>query len=140
MDATLKLPILTKNQLKYLQRARNELSKAGVSFDSGYDLREGIFEWKLDWSLKGAKITDKKELVFDSKQTEKIKYIINAEDKLKQGQLYFNSKLDKENRIVWDLNEIRGAELVIRKTRKESTEGVKKVKPKLKIYRKGETE
>ena len=65
MKATLKLPILSEKQLKYLQEARSELTKAGVTFDTGYDLKEGIFDWELDWSLEGAELTDKKELIFD---------------------------------------------------------------------------
>lgn len=121
MNATLKIPILSEEQLKHLQKAERELLKAGVSFDTGYDLVNHVRDWELDWSLEGAKLTDKKELVFDSQKIKTSKYIMNAEDELRQVEVYFDSRLDDKDRIVWELNELYRAELVIRKPRKEPT-------------------
>ena len=132
MNATLKIPILSMEQLKHVQKAMSELLKAGVSFDTGYDLVDHIRDWELDWSLEGAKLTEKNELVFDSQKIRTTKHIMNAEDELKQPEVYFDSRLDDKDRIVWELDKLQGAELVIRKPRKEPTEGVKEVKPKLK--------
>ena len=139
MKTTLKIPILSEEQLKHLQKARSELTKAGVTFDSGYDLRENIFDWELDWSLENAELLENKTLQFNVYTTKKVKYIMNAEDELKQAEVYFDSRLDDKDRIIWELDELQGAELVIRRSRKEPSKGVKKVKPKLKppfnIYR-----
>ena len=126
MEATLKIPIITEERLKHLQKARSELTKAGVIFDSGYDLRENILDWELDWSLEGAKLTDKKELFFNSRKIKTSKYIMNAEDELRQAKVFFDSTLDSEYRIVWKLDELQGAKLKIRKPRKEPNE----IKPK----------
>jgi hypothetical protein len=140
MNVTLKIPILSDEQLKHLQKARSELTKAGVTFDSGYDLIESIFDWELDWSLEGAELLEDKTLQFNVYTIKKVKHIMNAEDELKQAEVYFDSRLDNKDRIIWELENLHGAELVIRKPRKEPTEGVKKVTPKLKppfnIYRK----
>ena len=140
MNATLKLPIMSENQLKYLKEARDKLSKAGVTFDTEYDLKEGIFDWEFDWSLENAELLENKTLQFNVYTDEKVKHIMNAKNKLKKASVFFDSKLDDEDRIVWELNEIRGAELVIRKTRKGHSKSVKVVKPNLKvpynIYRK----
>ena len=131
MFAKLKLPILSENQLKYLQEARSELTNAGITFNTGYDLKEGIFEWELDWSLKGAELTDENELIFDSEVG--IKYIKNAEKKLKQGQIYFNTGFsDIKDKIVWDLSEIRGGELKPRKEYSKNTKRRRKLKLPLK--------
>ena len=139
MYAKLKIPILSEEQLKHLQKARNLLLKAGVSFDTGYDLRKNIFDWELDWSLEGAELLENKILQFNVYAIKKAKYIINAEDELRQAEVYFDSRLDNEDRIIWEFGKLHGAELVIRKTRKEPTEGVKEGRPKLKppfnIYR-----
>ena len=51
---------LTKEQMKHLHKAESELSKAGVSFDTGYDFGEKRRDWEFDWSLKGARVTIKK--------------------------------------------------------------------------------
>ena len=132
MYAKLKLPIQTEKQLKYLQEARSELIQAGVAFDTGYDLKEGIFEWELDWSLKGAELTDESELIFDSEVG--TKYIKNAEKKLKQGQIYFNTEFsENKDKIVWDLSEIRGAELKPRKEYSKNTKRRRKLKLLLKL-------
>lgn len=143
MKATLKLPILSDEQLKHLQKARSELIKAGVTFDSGYDLIENIIDWELDWSLEGAKLTEENKLVFDSERNEDIKYIMNAEDELKQAEVFFDSRLDKEDRVIWELDKLNGAELKVRKPRKEFTGDIKEAKSNLKpsfnIYKKGES-
>jgi len=39
---------------EYLQQAELLLSKAGVSFDTGFG--GGVRDWELDWSLHGASI------------------------------------------------------------------------------------
>ena len=47
---------LTDEQKEHLFKAEKELSKAGVSFDTGYDFKEKRRDWEFDWSLKGAKV------------------------------------------------------------------------------------
>lgn len=131
MESILKLPILSEEQLKYLQKARSELTKAGVIFDSGYDLVNNIFDWELDWSLENAELLENKTLQFNVYTDKKIKHIMNAEDELKQAEVFFDSKLDEKDKIVWELNDLQGAELIIRKPRKELSESVKKAIPKL---------
>ena len=116
MYAILKIPILSKEQWKNIQKARGELIIAEIYFDSGYDLRKGILDWKLDWSLEGAELTEKKELVFYQKRVKTTKYIINAEDELKQAGIYFDSRRDNKDRIVWELDNVYGAELIRRKS------------------------
>ena len=133
MEATLKIPILSETQLKHVQKAMSELFKADVTFDTGYDLVNNIRDWELDWSLENAKLLENKTLHFNVYTDKKIKYIMNAEDELKQAEVFFDSRLDNEDRVVWELNELHGAELVIRKPRKEPSKGVKKVRPKLKL-------
>ena len=133
MDATLKIPILTDTRLKHLKKAQSELTKAGVTFDSGYDLEEDIIDWELDWSLKNAKVIIRPELVFDSQKVKTREHIMNAENELAEAGVYFISDSGYIDRIIWKLDELDGAELVIRKPRKEPSEGVRKVKPKLKL-------
>lgn len=132
MNATLKIPILSEEQLKHIRKAEKELLELDIYFDTGYDLVKNIRDWELDWSLEGAKLTDRMELVFDSQNIKTSKYIMNAEDELRQAEVYFDSRFNIEDRIVWELNELQGAELVIRKPREESTEGVKEIRPNLK--------
>lgn len=134
INATIKIPILSEEQLKHLQKARSELTNAGVTFDSGYDLKENIFDWELDWSLEGGKLTEEKDLVFDSKGMKEVKHIMNAEDELKQAEVYFDGAYsDNKEAVVWLFENLHGAELVIRKPRKEPTKGVKEYRPKLKL-------
>jgi len=45
---------LTKKQMEHLFKAERELSKAGVSFDTGYDFEDKRRDWEFDWALKGA--------------------------------------------------------------------------------------
>jgi len=117
MEATLKIPILSEMQLKHLQKAMSELTKAIVTFDSGYDLVNNIFDWELDWSLEGGELLENKILQFNVYTIKKAKYIMNAEDELKQAEVYFDSRLDDEDRIIWELDKLHGAELIIRKPR-----------------------
>ena len=139
MNTTLKISILSMEQLKHVQKAMSELLKAGVSFDTGYDLVNHVRDWELDWSLENAEMLENKTLQFNVYTDKKVKHIMNAEDELKQAEVFFDSRFDKEDRIIWEFDKLQGAELVIRKPRKEPTEGVKEVKPKLKppfnIYR-----
>ena len=51
---------LNKVQMEALFNAERELSKAGLSFDTGYDFGEKRRDWEFDWSLKGAKVFCKK--------------------------------------------------------------------------------
>jgi len=49
----------TDEQLKHIYNAEAELTKAGITFDSGSDIDgEKITsrDWELDWSLKGARL------------------------------------------------------------------------------------
>lgn len=49
----------TKEQLKHIYRAEDELAEAGVSFDVGKSFEDDKVlsrDWELDWSLKGAEI------------------------------------------------------------------------------------
>ena len=47
---------LTPKQMMHLNRAEVELSRAGISFDTGYDFKEDRRDWEFDWSLKGANL------------------------------------------------------------------------------------
>ena len=114
MNATLKLPIHSEEQLKHLQRARDELNKNSITFDTGYDLIKNTFDWELDWSLKGALLSKEKELVFNQQKIEAFKYIMNAEDELRQAGVYFDAMLNSDDRIVWLFKNLYGAKLVIR--------------------------
>jgi len=53
-------PPMDKKQIKHLHNAEIELSKIGVSFDTGHNIEDdgkiGESDWELDWSLEGAKI------------------------------------------------------------------------------------
>ena len=51
---------LTKEQMKHLHKAEEELGKAGIAFDTGYDFEEKRRDWEWDWSLKGAQVEIKK--------------------------------------------------------------------------------
>ena len=52
----------TKEQLKHIYKAENELAEAGVIFDTGKSIGcEGEVltrDWELDWSLIGAEIKE----------------------------------------------------------------------------------
>lgn len=47
---------LSDRQLKHLFKAENQLLKAGISFDTGYDFQEKCRDWEFDWSLEGATV------------------------------------------------------------------------------------
>ncbi len=47
---------LTEKQLEHLFKAEKELKKAGVRFDTGFNLEKDERVWELDYSLKGARI------------------------------------------------------------------------------------
>lgn len=52
---------LDKEQLEHIHNAEMELTKAGVTFDTGSDVANGIITsrvWELDWSLEGATIEE----------------------------------------------------------------------------------
>lgn len=51
---TLRIPVKNDDQWQHIQNAEDELAKAGVWFDTSYDLQCGIREWQMDWSLSGA--------------------------------------------------------------------------------------
>ena len=56
MEVRIQFKNKTKKQLEHLFNAEKELSKAGVSFDTGYDFEAKIRDWEFDWSLKGAEV------------------------------------------------------------------------------------
>jgi hypothetical protein len=60
---TLKFKVTSKEQLDHVFRAEDELHKAGVEFDTGYDTREAVREWALDWSLKGAELVHEGKVI-----------------------------------------------------------------------------
>jgi len=60
--ARLVFPNPTKEQLKHIYRAEDELLKAGVSFDVGKSFDEEKVlsrDWELDWSLHGAEVIER---------------------------------------------------------------------------------
>ena len=59
-NPTLSIPIESKKQLGHLFKAQSQLSKAGVTFDSGTQLKPKERHWELDYSLKGAKMKNPK--------------------------------------------------------------------------------
>ena len=51
----------TKEQLKHIYKAEDELAKAGITFDKGCDLADCKIvarNWELDWSLGGAELRE----------------------------------------------------------------------------------
>jgi len=53
------MPVTSEEQRGHLFEAQGELRKAGVNFDSGSDLAEGMILnrcWELDYSLEGAEL------------------------------------------------------------------------------------
>ncbi len=60
--ARLIFPNPTKEQLEHIDKAEDELAKAGVTFDVGKDFDDERIlarDWELDWSLQGAEIKEK---------------------------------------------------------------------------------
>ena len=59
-NPTLTIPIHSDEQIDHINKARKELSDAGISFDSGFGIDNSIVtqaDWQLDWSLKGATLS-----------------------------------------------------------------------------------
>jgi len=44
-----------EEKIQYIYNARDELAKAGITFDTGGCSDDGIveYDWEFDWSLKG---------------------------------------------------------------------------------------
>lgn len=55
-NPTLVMPIKSKSQMEHLFKAQSHLTKAGVTFDTGTNIKPMQRHWELDWSLKGAKM------------------------------------------------------------------------------------
>ena len=53
-EVLIRFPDKTNEQREHLYKAANELSKAGVDFDTGFGC-EGN-DWEFDWSLSGANV------------------------------------------------------------------------------------
>jgi len=51
----------TEEQSKHIFNAQDELGKADIAFDSGFDVSDGKIisrVWELDYSLKGARVVE----------------------------------------------------------------------------------
>ena len=59
-EVRIEFPDLTEEQMKHLRKAERQLSKAGISFDTGYNFCDKTRDWEFDWSLKGANVVLKK--------------------------------------------------------------------------------
>jgi len=59
VEVSIRFPGLTKEQRGHLYKAASELSKAGITFDTGAGC-EGN-DWEFDWSLQGAKVFHKRD-------------------------------------------------------------------------------
>ena len=57
-EVLIRIPITSDEQLKHIFKAGEELTKAGVTFDTGCGC--GNRDWEFDWSLKGAEVLFKK--------------------------------------------------------------------------------
>jgi len=57
-EVLIQIPITSEEQLEHIFKAGEELSKAGIKFDTGYGC--GNRDWEFDWSLSGAKVLFKK--------------------------------------------------------------------------------
>ena len=53
-EVLIRFPDLSDDQRKHLYKAATQLSKAGITFDTGVSC-EGN-DWEFDWSLKGAEV------------------------------------------------------------------------------------
>ncbi len=70
-NPTLRIPITSRGQLQHLFQAQTELSKAGVTFDTGSNIQSGetsTRDWELDWSLKGATVRNPRRLMSPSRK------------------------------------------------------------------------
>ena len=66
VEVTIEFPNLTREKMKHIFNAEEELRKAGIDFDTGFYFPKHTRDWEFDWSLKGAKVylhktDDKKE-------------------------------------------------------------------------------
>ena len=59
-EVRIEFPNLTEEQMTHLHKAERQLSKAGISFDTGYCFPAKRRDWEFDWSLKGANVVLKK--------------------------------------------------------------------------------
>ena len=57
-EVLIRFPNLTDEQRKHLYKAANQLSEAGIHFDTGVGC-EGN-DWEFDWSLTGATVLFKR--------------------------------------------------------------------------------
>lgn len=78
--ATLQFPIKAGTpEWEHLIEAEKHLTKAGITFDTGYALQEHIRDWELDWSLEGAhlarveEMTEKRRVKVGSREYKKVK-------------------------------------------------------------------
>jgi len=70
-NPTLTIPVKSNEQLGHLFKTQSHLNRAGVSFDTGSNIRRGrtvTRDWELDYSLRGARLSKnpKKELSVDN--------------------------------------------------------------------------
>jgi len=59
IEVLIRFPNLTDKQRDHIYRAVTELSKAGVTFDTGVGCAGN--DWQFDWSLKGAQVFFKRD-------------------------------------------------------------------------------
>ena len=55
-NPTLVMPIKSSKQMKHLYDAQSQLQKAGVTFDTGTQVKPMERHWELDWSLEGGRM------------------------------------------------------------------------------------
>lgn len=116
INATLKIPVHSEEQLKRIHNAQEGLLIAGVEFDTGYDVVNNINDWELDWSLKGAELLEDKTLRFGAEATDdEMKPILLAELELLNAGVIFKYGFDDFNHRLWMLDKMQGAELAVRK-------------------------
>jgi len=65
-NPTLSIPITSEKQKGHVFQAEDELSKAGVTFDTGYG--GGMRDWELDWSLEGATLRNPRKPISPSRK------------------------------------------------------------------------
>ena len=60
-NPTFRIPVRSLAKFKKIYAAEDALRRAGVSFDTEYG--QGHRDWELDWSLKGAELQDKGQVI-----------------------------------------------------------------------------